>query len=193
MAALDFPSDPVDAELWDAPNGVRYKWSEADGLWTVAPADVVEEPSTRRPRPAAAAVSARCRRAAPLSAGYRATNVDVVIQLSDRDQRQRGRLVGDDWRLYAASGLVLHPMHLRRAGSDRRQRDMEPHAAQERRAYPRHGRQHSGGPQFSVPITVGVYVEANGTDTFDFVAQTNAAGMYPQGNTFTAFPLWVAP
>ena len=71
---------------------------------------------------------------------------------------------------------------------------MEPHAAQERRAYPQHGReQHQAARSSSVPITVGVYVEANGTDTFDFVAQTMAAGMYPQGHTFTAFPLWVAP
>ena len=50
MAALDFPSDPVDAELYDAPNGVRYKWSEADGLWMVAPADTVEEPPPERDR-----------------------------------------------------------------------------------------------------------------------------------------------
>ena len=47
----------------------------------------------------------------------------------------------------------------------------------------------SGSAQFSVPITVGCYVDANGTDYFDFVGNILAAGMAVQGGGLTAFPL----
>ena len=61
-------------------------------------------------------------------------------------------------------------------------------AAQERRPYPA-GANGSGSAQFAIPITVGCYVDANGTDYFDFVANNLAAGMAAPGGGFTAFPL----
>ena len=48
----------------------------------------------------------------------------------------------------------------------------------------------SGSASFAIPITVGMDVDANGADYFDFVSVQQAAGMNSQGNAvFTAFPL----
>jgi hypothetical protein len=46
----------------------------------------------------------------------------------------------------------------------------------------------SGSALFLVPITCGLYVDANGTDYFEFVANA-AAGMASNGGMFTAFPV----
>jgi hypothetical protein len=58
-------------------------------------------------------------------------------------------------------------------------------------AIPGTGANGSGSAQFAIPITCGVYVDANGTDTFQFMANVQAASglMAPQGGSFTAFPL----
>jgi hypothetical protein len=47
----------------------------------------------------------------------------------------------------------------------------------------------SGAAGFAIPITVGLYVDANGTDFFDWVAAQGAAAMNAQGGLFTAYPV----
>jgi microcystin-dependent protein len=33
MAALNFPTAPIDGQLYQAPNGITYKWDAANGVW----------------------------------------------------------------------------------------------------------------------------------------------------------------
>lgn len=45
----------------------------------------------------------------------------------------------------------------------------------------------SGSASFAVPITVGAYMDATGTDFFDFVGNCAVASMTPTGAIFTAY------
>jgi hypothetical protein len=48
----------------------------------------------------------------------------------------------------------------------------------------------SGQALFAIPMTIGLYVDANGTDIFDFYMTPGTAGMNAQGNAaFTAFQI----
>lgn len=193
MAALDFPSDPVDAELYDAPNGVRYKWSEADGLWTVAPADAVEEPIDPPPETGGGGGVGAVSASGDAFSWIPNTNVDVVIQFPTAISGNAGGWLATTgvYTPPAGSYFIQCTCCVQAPTGGNGTWSLTPRKNGVR--IPNTGAGSSGGPQFMVPITAGVYVEANGTDTFDFVAQTMAAGMYPQGHTFTAFPLWVAP
>jgi hypothetical protein len=47
----------------------------------------------------------------------------------------------------------------------------------------------SGSASFSINLTMGIWVDANGTDYFEFCANPAALPMSPQGGMFTAFPI----
>ena len=47
----------------------------------------------------------------------------------------------------------------------------------------------SGSASFTIPLTLGQYVDANGTDYFEWYSYAAVANMQFQGGTFSAFPL----
>ena len=64
MAALDFPAAPADGQLFNAPNGVTYRWVAASGLWVAwgsGPTNAVVSSRRREPDQRAALVEQRAR------------------------------------------------------------------------------------------------------------------------------------
>jgi hypothetical protein len=167
---IDFPSSPTVGQLYTAPNGVTYQWNGT--LWLTNSAG------------GSGAVQAGGGTFAP------ATGVDVVINFPTVMQGNTGNwlnLVNGRYTPPAGRYFlqVTHGVQAPTGGNGTWTLKPRKNGV----VIPNEGASASGGPQFSIPITVGVYVDANGTDYFEWVANCASAGMANQGGGFTAFPL----
>ena len=167
---IDFPSSPTVGQLYTAPNGVTYQWNGT--LWLTNSAG------------GSGAVQAGGGTFAP------ATGVDVVLNFPTVMQGNTGNwlnLVNGRYTPPAGRYFlqVTHGVQAPTGGNGTWTLKPRKNGV----VIPNEGASASGGPQFSIPITVGVYVDANGTDYFEWVANCASAGMANQGGGFTAFPL----
>ena len=89
--------------------------------------------------------------------------------------------------LHHACWEVLVLRQRRNAGSDCCQRDVGAQAAKNGVVIPNCGVSGSGGQTLWIGLTCGVYVDANGTDYFEWVANQAIAGMNAQGGNMSAF------
>ena len=167
---IDFPASPTNGQLYIAPNGVTYQWNGT--LWLTNSAGGTGQ------------VQATGGSFVP------ATGNDVVLVFGTVVSGNAG-----NW-LNTASGRYTPPAgryflqctnSVQAPAGGNGTWSMVPRKNGVR--IPNTGAIASGSQQFSVPLTVGVYVDANGTDYFDFVANCAVAGMAAQGGQFTAFPL----
>jgi hypothetical protein len=167
---IDFPSSPAVGQPFVAPNGVTYQW---DGtVWQTSSAGGTGQ------------VQASSGNFTP------STGADVVIVFASIISGNAG-----NW-LNTVNGRYTPPpgryflqcttgVQAPAGGNGTWTLKPRKNGVQ----IPNSGAVGSGSAQFSVPLTVGVYVDANGTDYFDWVANCASAGMANQGGQFTAFPL----
>ena len=167
---IDFPSSPTVGQLYTAPNGVTYQWNGT--LWLTNSAG------------GSGAVQAASGNFVPV------TGTDVVIVFASIVSGNSG-----NW-LNTVNGRYTPPPGryfiqctngVQAPAGGNGTWALVPRKNGVR--IPNEGANASGGPQFSIPITVGIYVDANGTDYFDWVANCASANMAAQGGQFTAFPL----
>jgi hypothetical protein len=173
---LDFPATPVDGATYDAPNGVRYQWSAAQGLWLVVTV-------TPPPVGGTGAVQAGSGNFSPV------LNTDVVIVFATALSGNDGgwlNLTNGRYTPPAGKFFIQSTFGMQAPTSGNGTWALKP---RKNGVVIPAGQYGSGAAQFSIPITVGLYVDANGTDYFDWVGNILAAGMAVQGGSFTAFPL----
>jgi hypothetical protein len=167
---IDFPASPTVAQLFTAPNGVTYQWdgtawqtSSVGGLGAVEAGGGTFTPST---------------------------GADVVIVFPSVVSGNSGNWLNTSTGRYtppAGRYFIQCTNGVQAPTGGNGTWTLAPRKNGVR--IPNSGAVGSGAASFSIPITVGVYVDANGTDYFDFVANCSAAGMAAQGGQFTAFPL----
>lgn len=167
---IDFPASPTTGQLYIAPNGVTYQWNGT--LWLTNSAGGTGQ------------VQATGGNFVP------STGVDVVIAFGTIASGNAGNWLSTVTGRYtppAGRYFLQCTNGVQAPAGGNGTWTLAPRKNGVR--IPSTGAQGSGSQQFSVPLTVGVYVDANGTDYFDFVANCAAAGMAAQGGQFTAFPL----
>jgi microcystin-dependent protein len=167
---IDFPSSPTVGQLYTAPNGVIYQWNGT--LWLTNSAG------------GAGAVQAAGGTFTP------ATGADAVINFATIISGNSGNWLNPATGRYtppAGRYFIQCTNGVQAPSGGNGTWALVPRKNGVR--IPNEGANASGGPLFSIPITVGIYVDANGTDYFDWVANCASAGMAAQGGQFTAFPL----
>jgi hypothetical protein len=173
---IDFPASPIDGQVFNAPNGVVYKYSVAYTSW------LAQNPTP--PLGGSGAVTAT-------GGGYTpAVGADVVIPFGTVLSGNEGLWWNTATGRYTppAGKYFLSCIEATQAPSGGNGTwTLKPR--KNGVAIPGVGASSSGGALFSIPISCGVYVDANGTDYFDWVANVAVAGMNAQGGTFSAFPL----
>ncbi len=173
MATIDFPASPVNGQVFNAPNGVSYIWNAASTVWVTRPllAGFVGD-------------------FVATGGAYAQSLSQVVVPFGTVIQgnvggywnTSLGRYTPPQGRYFIGAtvgtqapvgGNGTWTLALRKNGV----------------TVPGVGTSSSGSAQFSIPITIGAVVDANGTDYFEIGATQGAAGMNAQGGFVFAFPI----
>jgi hypothetical protein len=173
---IDFPASPTDGQIFSAPNGVAYKYSTTYSSWLAqagppvigGTGEVTAYASTLYTPVNATAVVLVFQTVIGGNAGswlntsngrYTPPAGKYFIQCSYTTQAPPAS--NGTWTLQARKNGVNIPAY-------------------------EYG---SGSASFSIGLTVGAYVDANGTDYFEFTGTAQVVGMVGQAGHFAAFPL----
>ena len=173
---IDFPASPTDGQIFSATNGVVYKWSATYSSW------LAQNPAP--PLGGTGAVQAVSGTFNPV------LNTDALITFLTVASGNEGGWYSTATGRYtppAGRYFIQCTNGVQAPSGGNGTWSLIPRKNGVR--IPNEGATASGAASFAVPITVGCYVDANGSDYFDWVANTNATGMTAQGGVFTAFPL----
>ena len=173
---IDFPASPTDGQVFSATNGVVYKWSATYTSWLAQnPAPPLGGTGDVTAYPGSAVQNNGTPQVVTFSGGTVVGNAGAWLNLAT------GRYTPPAGRYFLQCSMSTQApiggngtwsLNVRKNGATLT------------------GNSGSGSASFAIPITVGMDVDANGADYFDFVSVQQAAGMNSQGNaTFTAFPL----
>ena len=172
---IDFPASPTDGQIFSATNGVVYKYSAAYSSWL---AQNAAPPLGGTGQVTASAASF----AMDNSIADRIAFATVIagnaglwwnVSTSRYTPPAGSYFLSCNCSVQApAAGNGTVSLYLRKNG-----------------AQVGNGITGSGSPQFAVPLTLGEYVDANGTDYFEWWVLGQAANMTMLGGMFSAFPL----
>jgi len=173
MAAIDFPASPTDGQVFNAPNGVTYIYSSAYTAWQVqalsagfvgdfvATGGGYAQSLSQVVVPFGTVVQGN-------ASGY--WNVSTGRYTPSKGRYFFGAVVGTQ---APVGGNGTWTLNIRKNGA----------------GIPSIAGSGSGAASFSIPISVGAVIDANGTDYFEIGATQGVAGMNAQGGFVYAFPI----
>ena len=173
---IDFPASPTDGQIFSATNGVVYKYSAAYSSWLA-----------QNPAPPLGGTGQFT--ANNTVAQSPAANTPSGVNFSTVIAGNAGLWYSTSTMRYtppAGSYFISVTGH---AGAPTGSNGTALLALYKNGAQIGQGVSGSGSPSFSIPLSLGEYVDANGTDYFNAVVTCQAAGMNFTGDIFTAFPL----